>query len=70
MSETPIDRVAMGRLAKALVFICGADHPVTAALKKASDSGAERDIKAARAAFVKLKWSDRQAAMALLKDDE
>ncbi len=69
MSEAPIDRVAMGRLAKALVFICGAEHPVTVALKKASDSGAERDIKAARAAFVKLKWSDRQAAMALLSDD-
>lgn len=69
MSETIIDRAAMGRLAKALIFICGADHPVTVALKKASDSGAERDIKAARAAFVKLKWSDRQAAMALLSDD-
>lgn len=69
MTETPIDRAAMGRLAKALVFICGADHPVTAALKRASESGAERDIKAARAAFVKLKWSDRQAAMALLNDD-
>jgi hypothetical protein len=69
MSETPIDRVAMGRLAKALVFISGADHPVTVALKKASETGAERDIKAARAAFMKLKWSDRQAAMALLSDE-
>lgn len=69
MTETPIDRAAMGRLAKALVFICGAGHPVTAALKRASESGTERDIKAARAAFVKLKWSDRQAAMALLNDD-
>jgi len=69
MSETPIDRVAMGRLAKALTFICGADHPVTVALKKAHDSGTERDIKSARAAFVKLKWSDRQAALALLSDE-
>jgi hypothetical protein len=69
MAETPIDRTAMGRLAKALVFICGADHPVTVALKQAFDSGTERDIKAARAAFIKLKWSDRQAAMALLKDE-
>ena len=69
MSEPVIDRAAMGRLAKALTFICGANHAVTVALKKASDSGAERDIKAARAAFVKLKWSDRQAAMALLNDE-
>ena len=69
MTEPTIDRAAMGRLAKALAFICGADHPVTVALKKASDSGAERDIKAARAAFVKLKWSDKQAALALLNDE-
>ena len=36
MDETTIDRAAMGRLAKALVFICGADHPTTVALKAAS----------------------------------
>ena len=34
MDEGTIDREAMGRLAKALVFICGADHPTTVALKK------------------------------------
>ena len=68
MSDAAIDRVAMGRLAKALVFICGADHPATVALRKASESGLERDIKAARSAFVKLKSSDRDAAMAMLKD--
>ena len=44
MDETTIDRAAMGRLAKALEFILGADDPTTAALRKASDSGAERDI--------------------------
>src|SRR5262245_8277412 len=27
MDETKIDREAMGRLAKASAFICGADHP-------------------------------------------
>ena len=47
MDETAIDRDAMGRLAKALAFICGADHPTTVALEAAAESGAERDIKTA-----------------------
>ena len=66
MDETIIDRDAMGRLAKALAFICGADHPTTVALKAAAESGAERDIKNARALFLKLKQSDRRAALAML----
>lgn len=68
MDETKIDRAAMARLAKALVFICGADHPATVALKAAGETGADRDIKAARAQFLKLKLSDRRAAMAMLED--
>ena len=68
MDEKTIDREAMGRLANALGFICGASHPVTAALKKASETGIEKDIKAARTQFLKLKSSERQAAMAMLKD--
>ncbi len=68
MSEPTIDRTAMGRLGKALDFICGADHPTTKALKLASQTGTERDIKAARALFLKLKSSDRQAALALIQD--
>lgn len=68
MQDPTFDRAAMGRLAKVLVFICGADHPATVALRKASESGLERDSKAARAAFVKLKSSDRDAALAMLKD--
>ena len=67
MDETAIDRAAMGRLAKALVFICGADHSTTAALK-AAESGSERDIKKARALFLKLKPGDRRAAMTMLDD--
>ena len=39
MDEGTIDREAMGRLAKALVFICGADHPTTVALRTAAESG-------------------------------
>jgi hypothetical protein len=66
MDETAIDRDAMGRLAKALAFICGADHPTTVALKAASESGAERGIKNARSLFLRLKQSDRRAALAML----
>jgi hypothetical protein len=68
MDETTIDRAAMGRLAKAMVFICGADHPTTAALRTAAETGTARDIKAARAAFLRLKSSERKAALAMLGD--
>ena len=68
MDETKIDPAAMGRLAKALVFICGADHAATVALKAAAESGSEQDIKKARTLFLKLKPGDRQAALALLAD--
>jgi len=55
-------------LAKALAFICGADHPTVAVMKIAAASGSERDIKNARTQFLKLKPSDRRAALAMLKD--
>jgi hypothetical protein len=60
MDEANIDRDAMERLAKALTFICGADHPTTVA------SGSPKDIKAARALFLKLKPGERKAALAML----
>ncbi|MGE4529094.1 MAG: hypothetical protein AB7D00_12065 [Rhodospirillaceae bacterium] len=63
-----IDREAMGRLAKALGFICGADHPTTAALKRAAESGSEADIKKARSLFMKLKPGQRQAAFSMIQD--
>jgi hypothetical protein len=56
----------MERLAKALVFILGAEHPTTVALKAAAESGAARDIKAARAAFLRLKQGERRAALAMI----
>ena len=67
MEETTIDRAAMGRLAKALEFICGPDHPTTVALLVAAESGSARDIKAARV-FLRLKPGDRKAALAMLRD--
>jgi hypothetical protein len=66
MDETKIDRAAMGRLAKALVFVCGPEHPTTVALRAAAESGSDRDIKNARALFLRLKPGDRRAALAML----
>ena len=68
MEKETIDSAAMGRLAKALVFICGADHPTTVALQAAAESGSERDIKNARALFLRLKPGDRRAALTMLDD--
>lgn len=68
MDETSIDRTAMGRLAKALSFICGPQHQTTVALRTASESGTDKDIKAARTLFLKLKPSDRRAALAMLAE--
>lgn len=68
MTEIPLDASAMGKLAKALTFICGADHPTTIAVKAAADSGAASDIKRARTAFLKLKSTDRMAALAMMRD--
>ena len=68
MDDTKIDKDAMAKLAKALSFICGADHAATLALKKAGESGTDKDIKAARAAFLNLKTSDRNAAFAMIAD--
>lgn len=68
MDETGIDPAAMGRLAKALGFICGPQHAATLAMQKAADSGGEGDAKRARAAFLKLKSGERRAAMSMLSD--
>lgn len=68
MDEVKIDRAAMGRLAKAMVFICGADHPTTIALKAAAESGSDRDITKARKLFLKLKPGDRRAVLTMLAD--
>jgi len=68
LDETTIDRVAMGRLAKALTFICGVDHPTAMALRQAAESGLERDIKKARSLFLQLKPGDRKAALNMIED--
>jgi len=68
MSEIKIDRETMCRLAKALAFIRKPDDPVVLALTLESESGVERDVKQARVLFLKLKPSDRGAALAMLAD--
>ncbi len=68
MDEVKIDRAAMGRLAKAMNFICGADHPTTVALKTAAESGSDRDIAIARKLFLKLSPKYRRAALTMLAD--
>jgi hypothetical protein len=69
MDEGAIDRDAMGRIAKALAFIKGASDPTALALKLACDTGAAKDIKAARTLFLRLKPSERQGALAMLSED-
>jgi hypothetical protein len=62
------DPAVMGRLAGALSFVVGADHAATKALKTASETGTDKDIKAARTQFLKLKPGDRRAALTMLND--
>jgi len=69
MDEMKIDRAAMGRLAKALAFICGKDDPTTVALAAAAESGTDKDIKKARTLFMRLKPGDRRAALTMLADE-
>jgi hypothetical protein len=62
------DAAMMGRLAGALSFVVGADHAATKALKAAAATGTDKDIKAARTQFLKLKPGDRRAALTMLND--
>jgi hypothetical protein len=68
MDETSIDRATMVRLAKALEFICGPGHPTVAALKAAGETGVAQDIKNARTLFLRLKRSDRRAALSMIAE--
>lgn len=70
MTELKIDRETMARLAKTLRFICGPDHATTVALQTAADTGTASDIKKARTLFLKLQPSHRQAALAMLRDQD
>ncbi len=58
----------MGRLGKALAFICGVAHPATLALSRAAETGAANDLKQARAQFMRLKPTERKAAFSMLAE--
>lgn len=62
------DKAALAKLAQALAFICGADHPATLAAQKAASSGIPEDAKKARAAFSRLKPGSQQAALNLMEE--
>lgn len=63
------DAATMGRLARAVSFLVGAEHAATKSLQAASVSGSDKDIKAARTQFLRLKPGDRRAALGMLHDD-
>jgi len=64
--DVKIDRETMGKLGKALNFICGATHPAAIALKTAAESGTPADIKKARTLFLKLKPGERRSAFEMI----
>jgi hypothetical protein len=69
MDDGAIDREAMGKMSKALIFIKGASDPTALALQLACDTGKPADIKKARTLFLKLKPSERKGAMAMISED-
>ena len=70
MSDTKIDIETMGRLAGALSFIASPDDPAVLAMRAAVESGDAKDIKHARTLFLRVNASHRNAALAMLRDDD
>ena len=70
MSDTKIDIETMGRLAGALSFIASPDDPAVVAMRAAVQSGTAKDIKHARTLFLRVNASHRNAALAMLADDD
>ena len=68
MKAETLDRDAIARLAKALVFICGSAHPATVACQAAAGTGSENDLKKARSMFLKLRPGERKAALIMLAE--
>lgn len=49
-----------------LAFICKPDDAAVVALKRAAETGEDKDIKQARTLFMRLKPGDRQAALSMI----
>ena len=70
MSDLKIDLQTMGRLAGALSFVSSPDDPAVIALRAAVESGEEKDVKNARTLFLRVKAPQRNAALAMLMNDD
>jgi hypothetical protein len=70
MSDLKIDLETMGRLAGALSFVASADDPAVVALRAAVASGDDKDVKNARTLFLRVNATQRNAALAMLMDDD
>jgi hypothetical protein len=70
MSDTQIDIQTMGRLANALSFVAAPDHPAVLAMRAAVESGSAKDIKHARTLFLRVNATHRNAALAMLMDED
>lgn len=68
MTDVKTDPETIAKLAKACVFICGAQDPTALAMKTAAESGKPGDIKKAYTLFLKLKPGHRQAALSMLSE--
>jgi hypothetical protein len=68
LDQRDIDLAALNRLANAMTFVCGAEHPTTIALKKAVESRSALDIKNAHLLFQRLTPGLRKAALAMISD--
>ena len=66
----PADAAAIWRLAQALAFVCGPDHPATRATQRAAQSGAADDVQRARSMFLRLTAQDQRAALAIAASAE
>ena len=70
MSELKIDIETMGKLARALAFIGSPSDPAVVALRQAVASEDPKDIKNARTLFMRVNAGHRNAALAMLMDDD
>ena len=61
----PADSASIMRLAQALAFVCGSDHPATLAVQLAARSGTADDVRRARVMFLQLAVQDQRAALSI-----
>jgi hypothetical protein len=70
MAELKIDLETMGRLAGALSFVSSPSDPAVIAMREAVESGDEKDVKNARTLFLRVNARHRNAALAMLMDED